>query len=148
MSKSENKSDKAIYRMCIYTRGGDIEGIFIADKRHIEYMVEHELYVHFGEILGKHSDVSVRVCDNEIKMLSDEPEVLDFFEKYDFSSGYNPLFTTFDPFETDEFDEPDNGIEWSGCVVDEWIDYKLDGIIPEYYKDEYEKWLSSQKEDE
>lgn len=146
MDKDNKKSDKAIYRMSIDMYSGFIEGIFVADKRHIEYMVEHELYVHFGEILGKHSDVSICVCDNDIEMLSDEPKVLEFFEKYNFSSGYNPLFETFDPHETDEFDEPDNGIEWGDCVVDEWIDYKLDGIIPEYYREKYELWLASQKE--
>lgn len=136
MDKDNKKSDKAIYRMSIDMYSGFIEGIFIADKRHIEYMIKHKLCVHFGEILGKHSDVSVFVCDDDIEMLSDEPKVLEFFEKYDFSSGYNPLFVTFDPYETDEFEECDDGIEWSDCVVDEWIDYKLNGIIPAYYRKE------------
>ena len=47
-------------------------------------MIENEVSVHFGEILGKHSDVRATICDDDIEMVSDEKNVIDFFKKYKF----------------------------------------------------------------
>lgn len=146
MANKKKDSDVAIYRLYMDFRGGEVSGMFLAKKKYIEYMIENEVSVHFGEILGKHSDVRATICDDDIEMVSDEKNVIDFFKKYKFENGYNPLTTTFDPYDTKDFDEPDNGIEWSDCCVEEWIEYKLFGTIPEYYKKYYDKWLASQEE--
>ena len=54
MANKKKNSDKAIYRLYMDFRGGEITGMFLADKKYIEYMIEHEVSVHFGEVLGKH----------------------------------------------------------------------------------------------
>ena len=38
--------------------------------RNILNMIEHEVSVHFGEVLGKHSDVRTTICDSDIEMIS------------------------------------------------------------------------------
>ena len=55
-------------------------------------------------------------------------------KKYKFENGYNPLTEFFDPYGTEGFNEPEDGIEWSDCCVEEWIEYKMFGTIPEYYR--------------
>lgn len=134
MANKKKNSDKAIYRLYMDFRGGEITGMFLADKKYIEYMIEHEVSVHFGEVLGKHSDVRITICDDDIEMVSDEKNVIDFFEKYKFENGYNPLTELFDPYGTEGFNEPEDGIEWSDCCVEEWIEYKMYGTLPEYYR--------------
>lgn len=134
MANKKKNSDKAIYRLYMDFRGGEITGMFLADKKYIEYMIEHEVSVHFGEVLGKHSDVRTTICDSDIEMVSDEENVIDFFKKYKFENGYNPLTEFFDPYGTEGFNEPEDGIEWSDCCVEEWIEYKMFGTIPEYYR--------------
>ena len=87
MANKKKNSDKAIYRLYMDFRGGEITGMFLADKKYIEYMIEHEVSVHFGEVLGKHSDVRTTICDSDIEMVSDEENVIDFFKKYKFENG-------------------------------------------------------------
>lgn len=142
----EEVKDKTIYKISVSCRNGDIDATFVGKKEYINYMIEHEISIRYGEIWGKHSDVCIILRDSDIKMISDDPTVIKTFEDNKFESGDNPLYITFDPYDTEEFDEPENGIEWSDCVVIEWIEYKLYGTIPSFYKDSHDKWLNSQKE--
>ena len=87
---------KAVYKMTIsMRRSGDIEGVFIAEKEHIDYLVLSEIEIYFGEIAGKHSEVYGSIGKDEIKMITDDPKVVSVIEEYNLSSGYNPLnYTT------------------------------------------------------
>jgi hypothetical protein len=58
-------------------------------------MVKHGLNVYFGEVLGKHSEVCGPIESHEIKMISDNPEVVKIIEDFGLQSGYNPLDYTF-----------------------------------------------------
>lgn len=140
VNNNNNNSDKAIYRLYMDFHDGEVTGIFLANKKYIEYMIEHKVSVNFGDILGKYSDVRTTICNNDIKMVSDEKNVIDVFIKYQLDNGYNPLNEFFNPYGTEGFIEPEDGFEWSDCCVEEWIEYKMYGILPEYYK----KWLASQ----
>lgn len=83
---------KAIYEMNFDCgRNGSLSGKFVAEKEYVDYMVANEVEVCFGEVLGKHSDVSGPVSKGEIKMISDEPTIVAMFEDHNFESGYNPL---------------------------------------------------------
>lgn len=49
---------KAIFKMNLDAgRQGSLEGIFSAEKEHVKILVEQEIEVYFGEVLGKHSEI-------------------------------------------------------------------------------------------
>lgn len=77
--------------MCIWEfywdcgRSGDVEGFFRATKAEIEDTIGKEVY--FGEILGKHSEVYGVLEEGDLKLISDDPVVVNTYN----TSGYNPL---------------------------------------------------------
>ncbi len=86
---------KAVYKMNIDCgRMGNLEGVFVAEKSHIDYIINKKLDIYFGEVLGKHSEISGVIDESEIKMVSDNPEVVKVIEENDLSSGFNPLYQT------------------------------------------------------
>ena len=83
-------------------RMGDVHGLFVATQDELDDIIGREC--HFGEILGKHSEVSVDVCNDDFKMLDVDTETIKKLIKAvgnDTISGYNPL----DYMENDDFDE-------------------------------------------
>lgn len=68
-----------------YGRSGDVEGFFRATKEEIEDAIGKE--VCFGEILGKHSEVYGKLKKGDLKLISDDPVVVNTYN----TSGYNPL---------------------------------------------------------
>ena len=74
-----------------YGRQGELEGLFIADERDVIDIIDQEVF--FGEVLGKHSDVSA-VMDEDMFTVIDVPEeTLKTLEKELGStwSGFNPI---------------------------------------------------------
>jgi len=109
---------KAIYRMNLdFGRMGDLEGTFTATKQQVEMLTNGTLSVYWGEVLGKHSEIYGTIEPTDIKILSDNPEVVEVFEKYDFSSGYNPFYQS-----VWDFDYEANGVNENLETVDEVID--------------------------
>lgn len=50
---------KALFKMDFDCgRMGNLEGVFIADTEDVEYLVNNKISVYFGEVLGKHSEIS------------------------------------------------------------------------------------------
>lgn len=50
---------KAIYKLnADYGRNGNLTGVFIAEKEHVAVLLENKIEVYFGEVLGKHSEIS------------------------------------------------------------------------------------------
>jgi hypothetical protein len=84
---------KAVYKM-IFDAGrmGSLSGTFVAEKEHVELLVNDGIRVYFGEKLGKHSEIAGPVDEDEIKMLTDDPEVVLTVERYELESGYNPFW--------------------------------------------------------
>lgn len=126
-------------------RQGSLEGIFIADTEDVKYLKENNICVYFGEVLGKHSEIYGSIAENEIEVITTEENVVDIVEKYGLSTGYNPFEYNLCESETDNV--PENGVEWGDCTVKEYIDFMRKGVVPEYYKNEYENWLKENKED-
>ena len=122
-------------------RMGNLEGVFIADTEDVEYLVNSKICVYFGEVLGKHSEISGCVAESEIKQITTDENVIKIVEEYGLNSGYNPFEYTLCTSETE--DVPDNGVDWDDCMVQEYIDCKRKGIIPSFYKEEYEVWLKN-----
>lgn len=82
-----------LYKFSVsYGRCGDEDGLFIADEEVIKASIGR--IVHFGEILGKHSEVSVELKEHHFKVISGDKAYIDD-TLYEFNSntlcGYNPL---------------------------------------------------------
>lgn len=137
---------KALFKMDFDCgRMGSLEGVFVADIEDVEYLVNNKISIQFGEVLGKHSDISGRVDESEIKLITSDENVIKIVEEYELESGYNPFDQTLCESETDNV--PDNGVEWSDCMVCDYIDFMRNGTIPGYYKKSHEEWLKNNKED-
>lgn len=135
---------KALFKMDFDCgRMGNLEGVFIADTEDVEYLVNNKISVYFGEVLGKHSEISGCVAESEIKQITTDENVIKIVEEYGLNSGYNPFEYTLCTSETEDI--PDNGVDWDDCTVQEYIDFMRKGIIPQYYEKDYKEWLSSQR---
>lgn len=135
---------KALFKMNFDCgRMGNLEGVFIADTEDVEYLVNNKISVYFGEVLGKHSEISGGVDKSEIKMITADVNVINIVQEHGLESGYNPFDETLCTCETE--DVPENGVEWADCMVQDFIDFKRKGIIPEYYQKSHQEWQESQK---
>ena len=127
---------KALYRLKFDCgRQGCLEGVFVADTEDVKFLVENQVSVYFGEVLGKHSEIYGPVEQKEIELITTEENVIEVVEKYGLSTGYNPFGYNLCA------DGPENGVDWNDCTVQEYIDFMRKGIVPEYYKEDYENWL-------
>lgn len=70
---------------------GELEGLFIATKPEVENAIGKEIY--FGEVLGKHSEISGELESEEVQEIDANDtmieELLDLFGVN--ICGYNPL---------------------------------------------------------
>lgn len=93
------KTTEAIYKMhCDCGRSGELEGVFVAKKSHVKILIDSEMEVYFGEVLGKHSEIYGKIEKKEIKMVSDNVDVVNVIKKHELESGYNPFnYTVLNP---------------------------------------------------
>lgn len=124
---------KALFKMNFdYGRSGSLEGLFVAEKKYIDYLVEQELEVHFGEVLGKHSDVCGRVAPEEITLVTRDVNVLEVIEEYELGNGYNPLDYPLYSYPKDgEVD-----ICFDDWTAEDYIKWELTQVKPDWYKEE------------
>ena len=81
-----------LYRLnASFGREGDLEGLFLADSEDVKYLIDNQVSVYFGEVLGKHSEVYGSFSSDEIELITEDEKVIDIFRKYNISSGYNPF---------------------------------------------------------
>ena len=103
-STLDNNPQKAIYKFYKeYRRMGSLSGIFAADPQKVKQLIDNQKEIYFGEVLGKHSEIYGTMTENEITMVSDDPEVVKLFEDHDLSSGVCP----FDYLEDDDYGDDD-----------------------------------------
>lgn len=87
-----DNTKRAIYKMNFDCgRDGNLTGVFIAQKNHIEILINHKIKVYFGEALGKHSDVYGSIDREEITLLTDDESAIKIVEQYNLENGYNPF---------------------------------------------------------
>ncbi len=88
------------FGICLYSfyadfgRDGYLEGLFIASKSDVEGAIGKTAY--FGEVLGKHSDISLELEEGDFEIKSEDKDLIvglhDAFGCTSFLlSGYNPL---------------------------------------------------------
>lgn len=82
-------------------RMGNLKGLFIADESEVDSVLGKEVY--FGEVLGKYSEIYGRVTADDIEVVSEDQEKVEWLENLLGStvSGYNPL----DYYEPEEDEE-------------------------------------------
>ncbi len=91
-----------LYKFYVYYgRMGRIEATFVKDQDDVKNAIGR--YVYFGEILGKHSEVSFDLEENQFELMTDDQDFCKKFLELKLESGYNP----FDYFPEDEEDEDD-----------------------------------------
>jgi len=109
---------KAIFRFSFDCgRGGDLEGTFISTQEKVDKLIESEIEVYFGEVLGKHSEVYGTIEELEIDFISDNPEVVKVVEDHGLSNGHNPF-----EYQTLNF-------EFDGETLDITVDEAVDMLI-------------------
>lgn len=79
---------------------GQLDGIFVAECWQITASVGKNVY--FGEVLGKHSDISGTLEEGEVELISDNPSDVEVFERLDLATGYNPITILIDSGELEE----------------------------------------------
>lgn len=72
-------------------RGGDITGLFIEDEEVVQNYIGSQVY--FGEICGKHSEVSGTLDEGDLRVISDDQEKIEWLLSIlgRSVSGYNPF---------------------------------------------------------
>lgn len=124
---------KALFKMNFdYGRSGSLEGLFVAEKKYIDYLVEQELEVHFGEVLGKHSDVRGPVAPEEVILVTIDVNVLQVIKQFGLENGYNPL--NFPLYSYPKDGEVD--ICFDDWTAEDYIKWKLTPVKPNWYKEE------------
>jgi hypothetical protein len=115
---------QAVYKFIVDFRAGTLEGIFLADPVKVEMLLKIGFNVHFGEVLGKHSDVVYRPTEEDIKIVfSHDKKVIDSFRKHGLSTGINPF-----DYRALNVDYESLGIEESEDE-DETLDELIDRIL-------------------
>lgn len=83
---------KAVFKMKIDVgRMGILEGVFIAEKSHVNRLVNDKIEVYFGEVLGKHSEICGAIEPDEISFVSDAENVIRIMEEHQLCSGFDPF---------------------------------------------------------
>lgn len=87
-------------------RQGTLYGLFIAENQQVEKLIESEIKVYFGEVLGKHSEIFGSLSDEDIEFITDDQSVVEMVE-------INNLCVGFDPFKMGvvDFDYESIGLE-------------------------------------
>lgn len=92
MEKLKN-SIKGIYRyFSDGGRMGDVDALFIANEIEVAEIIGKTVY--FGEILGKHSEVTCDIEESELTLVSDDQEFIKKFISImgdGTISGHNPI---------------------------------------------------------
>lgn len=72
-------------------RQGEVEGLFITTEAALNRAYDKRVY--FGEILGKHSDISGTLERSDIEIVSEDQDFIQKLEQLLGTdiSGYNPL---------------------------------------------------------
>lgn len=83
---------KAIYKFEFDCgRQGTLYGTFVEEKEKVDALVKSGTEIEFGEVLGKHSDITGPVEEKDIVFVTDDVAFIELFEKFDLSNGFNPF---------------------------------------------------------
>ena len=116
---------------------GELDGLFLADCDKINYLTTHEISVNFGKVLGQYSEISGTISKDEINLITTDENVIKIIKDYDLENGYNPLIASLSIYETNDWPEETHTEEdfeaWDECTVEEFIDFRMTGKLPEEF---------------
>lgn len=96
---------KGIYKFdADFGRMGDLTGVLVSTAEDIDNLVGKRVY--FGEVLGKHSDVSLDVEHDNFTLVTEDEKFIELFEQYGLENGYNPFDYDLEE-EEEEYDDED-----------------------------------------
>ena len=72
-----------------FGRMGDLYGVFTATHAEVANVIGRE--VRFGEVLGKHSNVTGKMEEGDFEFVTDDEDFVALFDKYDLATGTNPV---------------------------------------------------------
>jgi hypothetical protein len=101
---------------------GELEGIFVAEPQEVKRLIDSGKELYFGEVLGKHSEISGVVSVENFIFVTDEEEIVNFFEIHEMATGINPLSYFEEEGAEDDINEEDSG----GDVLSE--DHSFEGF--------------------
>lgn len=90
---------KALYKLRIELRYSNHYGLFIEEKEKVEWLLREKPEIYFGEISGKHSNVSGALDEDCIQMITDDPAELAVIERLELEHGINPFWYSTGDFE-------------------------------------------------
>lgn len=129
---------KALFKLNLdYGRMGRVEGLFLEEKEHMDFLVEKELVVNFGEVIGKYSDVCARMSPGVVTMITTDEKVLQIIEENRLEIGYNPLKYPLCQYPK----EGEVDICFDDWTAEDYIKWELTLAEPGWYKKEdYYGW--------
>jgi len=84
---------KGLYKLSMnFGKNGELNSLFIADSMDIDILLSKNIPIYFGEVLGKYSDIISSIQKDEIKCLTFDSYIIEFFEKNNISIGTNPFY--------------------------------------------------------
>lgn len=81
---------KGIYNLFLDFHFGTIEGIFVEETDKITSILGKS--INFGDVLGKHSEVIGEIEVGDISLVTEDPQAVAIFERYNMETGYNPFY--------------------------------------------------------
>ena len=90
---------KALYKIDLRLRYASATGLFIEDKEKIEWLLKTKPKIYFGEISGKRSEVSGVLDEDDIQMITDDPDELAVVSRLELEHGINPFWYPTGEFE-------------------------------------------------
>ena len=102
----EYTGKEGVYRWSeSFGRMGSLDGVFTAKADEVADVVGRD--VHFGEVLGKHSDVSCELEEGQFALLTDDADFVEKFKAFRLGTGTDPIQKLRDR-EEDESDEEED----------------------------------------
>lgn len=99
---------EGVYRwFADFGRMGSLDGVFTARADEVAAFVGKHVY--FGEVLGKHSDVSCTLEADQFELLTDDADFVEKFKRFRLWTGTDPIQTWRDSHEDDTDEEGEEG---------------------------------------
>lgn len=100
---------KAVFKLNFNCgRMGTLEGVFISTTEKVKTLIDSQIQVYFGEVLGKHSEIYGPISSEEITMITSDSNVVKVMEEHYLTSGHNPFNKGAVDFEHDEIDNDED----------------------------------------
>ena len=86
-------------------RSGELTGLFVTTKEKLDGIYGKEAY--FGEVLGKHSEISGTITKADFTIKTDNQEFINLFEELIGEQGFNP-FDYIEESDSEDSEEEDD----------------------------------------